>query len=66
MDVLRAISPDYVSYYGAAFGDAPICIADANLPPETLRCLAHLATHHATPLWLEPVSISKARRDGAA
>eukprot|EP00966_Prymnesium_polylepis_P189865 4399643-Prymnesium_polylepis.1 len=59
MEVLSAISPEYVSYYAAAFADAPLCVADANVPPQTLQCIAHHAARHGTPLWIEPVSIAK-------
>ena len=59
MEVFGAITPAYVERHAAALAAAPLCVADANLAAPTLCAVARLARRHATPLWLEPVSVPK-------
>ena len=61
MDVHRHVTPEYVrTALGSALDGAPLCVADANLSGAALQELARLAAASQTPLWLEPVSVSKA------
>ena len=66
MDLIGSVTPDYLLEHAAAIASAPLCIADANIPPASLQCLAHLCATHRTPLWLEPVSLPKAAAACAA
>jgi len=62
MDIFDAISPAEIARLEPQIRTAPLVLADANLCEATLLRLARLAATHATPLWLEPTSVSKAAR----
>ena len=59
MEILQAITPDFVAGFTDAITAARLVIVDCNLPIETLAAIAKLAS---AKLIVEPVSVSKAQK----
>ncbi len=59
MSICKRISPDYLTANQALLQGAQVVVADANIPAESLE---YLAKHCAAPLFIDPVSTTKAAK----
>lgn len=59
MEIYDRLTPDFLAARIDTINRARICIADTNLPAESLR---YLAGHCAPPLFVDPVSTTKAQK----
>lgn len=57
MAICESMTPDYFAENLGLMNDAALVVADTNLPEESL---AFLATHLTVPLFVDPVSVTKA------
>ncbi|KAL4555670.1 hypothetical protein LXL04_038297 [Taraxacum kok-saghyz] len=58
----RFLTPNWIQQFKSNLASAPIVIVDSNLSPLALKASCKLATEVGTPVWFEPVSVSKSRR----
>ncbi|KAL0921733.1 hypothetical protein M5K25_008837 [Dendrobium thyrsiflorum] len=56
------LSPDWIWKFKHCIYSAPILMVDANLHPESLEAACHIAAKSRTPVWFEPVSVTKSAR----
>ncbi|XP_020693516.2 uncharacterized protein LOC110107581 isoform X2 [Dendrobium catenatum] len=56
------LSPDWIWKFKHYIYSAPILMVDANLHPESLEAACQIAAKYRTPVWFEPVSVTKSAR----
>ncbi|MDN4010215.1 PfkB family carbohydrate kinase [Latilactobacillus sakei] len=59
MSIVNNITPDFLKERLAVINQATLCIVDANIPQESIEWLAD---HLKVPMYVDPVSVAKARR----
>lgn len=59
MDIYRHITPEFLARRMDAINRAVLCVADTNLPEDALH---YLAEHCKVPLFVDPVSTTKAKK----
>jgi pseudouridine kinase len=62
MKIYDSLTPALLTPYEAMIKEAPLVIADANPPAETLHYLAGLCEQYNVPLFLEPTAADKCTR----
>ncbi|KAK8933740.1 hypothetical protein KSP39_PZI015326 [Platanthera zijinensis] len=60
--VEKFLSPDWISKFGHRIQSAPALMVDANLHPDSLEAACRIAFESGTPVWFEPVSVTKSAR----
>jgi pseudouridine kinase len=62
MGIYDRVTPEMIGRHGEAIETAPLVVADANLPGETLQYLISLCKERGARLWVEPTTADKCRR----
>lgn len=62
MSIFDRLTPEQVFAYETQIIQAPLVVLDTNLPVATLRAVLELCWKHQRPVWVEPVSVEKARK----
>lgn len=60
--VEKFLSPDWIWKFRNHIYSAPIVMVDANLHPDSLEAACRIAGESGTPVWFEPVSVTKSAR----
>eukprot|EP01018_Ginkgo_biloba_P006502 Gb_29184 [translate_table: standard] len=60
--VEKFLTPEWINQFRSYIGSAPLLLIDANLHPLALEAACNLAKESNTPVWFEPVSITKSVR----
>ncbi|KAK9056750.1 hypothetical protein SSX86_024113 [Deinandra increscens subsp. villosa] len=58
----RFLTPEWIVQFKCNIASAPIVMVDANLSPLALETSCQLAAEVGTPVWFEPVSVTKSKR----
>ncbi|XP_073278976.1 pseudouridine kinase isoform X1 [Primulina huaijiensis] len=58
----RFLTPDWIQKFKFKFCVAPVLMVDANLSPPALVVSCRMAAECDTPVWFEPVSVTKSKR----
>ncbi|CAN6450602.1 unnamed protein product [Victoria cruziana] len=56
------LTPEWISRFENNISSAPVVMIDANLSPLSLKAACQLAHASRTPVWFEPVSVTKSKR----
>ncbi|NDJ34802.1 MAG: ribokinase [Chloroflexi bacterium] len=62
MDVMHAITPEYLDQHVDLFKQAQMVVIDANLPPDSIQTVMWLCTEYEVPLCADPTSTTLASR----
>ncbi|KZV17746.1 pentatricopeptide repeat-containing protein mitochondrial-like [Dorcoceras hygrometricum] len=58
----RFLTPEWIQKFKFKFCAAPVLMVDANLSPPALVLSSRMAAECDTPVWFEPVSVTKSKR----
>ncbi|KAG8368265.1 hypothetical protein BUALT_Bualt15G0027300 [Buddleja alternifolia] len=58
----KFLTPEWIQKFTFVICSAPVLVVDANLSPPTLVASCRIAAECETPLWFEPVSVTKSKR----
>ncbi|CAM8997560.1 unnamed protein product [Rhodiola kirilowii] len=58
----KYLDPEWIQHFKDTISSAPILMIDANLNSSVLEISCQLAAKSDTPIWFEPVSVTKSRR----
>ncbi|XP_020574516.1 uncharacterized protein LOC110020675 isoform X2 [Phalaenopsis equestris] len=60
--VEKFLRPEWIWKFKHYICSAPILMVDANLHPESIKAACRIAAKSGTPVWFEPVSVTKSAR----